>query len=169
MNWQGKTPTADQLREILEKHAAWTSGSGGDRANLYGANLDGANLVGANLSRANLTRLLATRRICPESGAFVAYKKLAGGAIAELLIPATAERVGGVTGRKCRASEAVVVAITLNGQSIETGISDTPYYRVASYRVGATVRPDSFDPNPLVECAPGIHFFISRLEAEEYR
>lgn len=36
------------------------------------------------------------------------------------------------------------------------------------YTVGKIVRPDAFDPNPLVECSSGIHFFITKEEAEEY-
>ena len=34
------------------------------------------------------------------------------------------------------------------------------------YRVGETVRPDSYDDNPLVECTHGIHWFATRAEAE---
>lgn len=37
------------------------------------------------------------------------------------------------------------------------------------YKAGETVKPDSFDPNPLVECSYGIHFFITRSEAEAYK
>jgi hypothetical protein len=54
------------LQKVLESHAAWLRGEGGERANLYGANLRGANLrganlygadlYGANLTEANLTR-----------------------------------------------------------------------------------------------------------------
>jgi len=36
------------------------------------------------------------------------------------------------------------------------------------YKVGETVKPDSFDDNPFVECTHGIHFFITRQEAEDY-
>lgn len=36
------------------------------------------------------------------------------------------------------------------------------------YKVGATVKPDRFDPDWRNECAPGIHFFITRIEAENY-
>ena len=30
------------------------------------------------------------------------------------------------------------------------------------------VKPDSYDPNPLLECSSGIHFFITKQEAEDY-
>lgn len=37
-----------------------------------------------------------------------------------------------------------------------------------AYRVGETVRPDRFDDDRWNECAPGVHFFITRAEAETY-
>jgi hypothetical protein len=36
------------------------------------------------------------------------------------------------------------------------------------YRVGETVRPDKWDDNWMEECSHGIHFFITREEAEDY-
>jgi hypothetical protein len=36
------------------------------------------------------------------------------------------------------------------------------------YKTGCEVFPDSFDPDPRVECSHGIHFFITREEAEAY-
>lgn len=36
------------------------------------------------------------------------------------------------------------------------------------YRVGKIIRPDLFDEDIRVECTNGIHFFITRKEAEEY-
>lgn len=36
------------------------------------------------------------------------------------------------------------------------------------YKVGEMVIPDSFDENRWNECAPGIHHFITRIEAEQY-
>ena len=40
--------------------------------------------------------------------------------------------------------------------------------RGVEYRVGAEVRPDSYDDDPRVECTNGIHFFLTRAETEEY-
>jgi len=34
--------------------------------------------------------------------------------------------------------------------------------------VSGLVKPDSFDPDPRVECSHGIHFFMTRKEAEAY-
>ena len=36
------------------------------------------------------------------------------------------------------------------------------------YKVGEVVRPDRFDTCRWKECTNGIHFFITRKEAEEY-
>jgi hypothetical protein len=35
------------------------------------------------------------------------------------------------------------------------------------YRQGETVRPDSYSDDIRLECAPGIHFCLTREEAEE--
>ena len=37
------------------------------------------------------------------------------------------------------------------------------------YRVGETVSVPNFDRNWQEECAPGVHFFITRAEAEAYQ
>ena len=142
-------------------------------ANLYGANFSGANLYGANLggadlSGAELDRLTAARlSIVPESGAFEGYKKLAYGCIAHLRIPATAQRCN-ATGRKCRASEAEVLAIwDAKGQPKTMGRSQ---YRLDfKYTVGEIVRPEgSFNPDRWQECSSGIHFYLTRIEAENH-
>ena len=46
----------DEIKEILDNHALWLTGDGGERANLYGANLYGADLCRADLREANLCR-----------------------------------------------------------------------------------------------------------------
>jgi hypothetical protein len=89
----------------------------------------------------------------------VGWKKLEGGVICQLLIPAGALRFGGIISNKCRAEYAVV----LEG----AGVSDfDPSFQ---YGFGQTVKPlDPFDPNPFAECSSGIHFFLTRAEAECY-
>ena len=132
------------------------------RANLSGANLTGADLTGAYLSRANLTeeqkaKLYAVRTITPE-GNIIGWKKLRDGVICRVLIPTDAKRVGGMMGRKCRAEFVRV----LEG----TGVSE--HDPKVSYVPGQIVKPDSYDPNPMEECSHGIHFFITRQEAEDF-
>jgi uncharacterized protein YjbI with pentapeptide repeats len=149
---------------------SWANLSGADLsgANLSGANLSGAylsgadlsraNLSGANLSRADLEKLYATRTILPE-GDIIGYKKLSNGTIAKLLIPADAKRVGGMTGRKCRAEFAKVLE----------GHGASSHDAAFLYKAGETVKPTSdFDPDVTDECRSGIHFFITRAEAEGY-
>jgi len=55
MSWAGKTPSKDEWRDILEKHARWARGEAeGQRADLQGANLQGADLRDAYLRDAYL-------------------------------------------------------------------------------------------------------------------
>ena len=49
-----KTYTAEELKEVLEKHRKWRLDKGGECANLKGANLRSANLAGTNLKGADL-------------------------------------------------------------------------------------------------------------------
>ena len=126
-------------------------------ANLRGAHLSGANLRGAHLSGANLrdAKGLEQQYVLP-TGELVGYKKLADGTIAVLRIPADAKRVNAYGSRKCRAEFAYVVSG--NGKAKH---DDTPY-------APGVIRPDKFDDDPRVECSHGIHFFITREEAEAY-
>lgn len=113
--------------------------------------------------------------IVPQVGAFTAFKILECGRIAKLHIPASAKRVGCMIAedsngeRKCRASAAKVLSITsTNGKvKYKTGRSRHDYKFM--YRVGKTVKPRQvFNTDPMVQCASGIHFFISREEAVAY-
>jgi len=133
------------------------------RANLSGANLSDANLLGAYLSRANLS----PHSLVPEEGEFIAFKKLKDGKVAKLLIPAYAKRVSSLVGRKCRASHALVLEITYNGVPYPDGEGVSSHNYRFKYKVGETVRANLND-DIRVECASGIHFFITRKEAENY-
>ena len=134
-------------------------------ANLSGADLRNATLIGADLTRAVYTDTVLNLQ-CPEEGSFIAWKKLAQDSIAKLLIPGDAERTSG-TSRKCRASKAIVLAIyDKNGEDISQGTSRRDYGFM--YWIGETVYPDCWDDNRWNECSNGIHFFVTRKEAEEY-
>ena len=128
------------------------------KADLGEADLRGANLRDANLRDAQgWEHLLPIRTIVPE-GELIGWKKLSDGTICKLKIPAEAKRVGGLIGRKCRAEYAIVIE--------GSGVSS--WDGVTKYAPGETVRPDSFDPDPRIECSHGIHFFITREEADAY-
>ena len=146
------------------------------RANLYGADLSGANLYGADLSRANLSgadlELALLNKFlpicCPESGSFTAWKKARDGFIVKLEVTETAMR-SSAYGRKCRCSEARVLAIeNMDGTTANVAEVHSNHDNDFVYRVGEIVRAESFDTDRRHECAPGIHFFITRQEAVDY-
>ena len=134
-------------------------------ANLAGANLADAYLAGAYLAGANLARAKGAAKKMPHfqlpAGDLIGWKKC-GNHIVKLLIPADAKRTASLVGRKCRAEWVRVLEI----DGAEEAVSGHDCATV--YRVGETVRPDSYDDNPLVECTHGIHWFATRAEAEEY-
>ena len=108
--------------------------------------------------------------VCPEEGSFTAFKKLADGKIAKLFIPEHAKRSSATT-RKCRCSEAFVIEITdKKGEKVDVGYSQYAGQNGerAVYTTGQTVYPDAFDEDRWNECSNGIHFFMTRKEAEEY-
>lgn len=142
-------------------------------ANISDANLCGANLSGANLRGTDLSKLIYDEDTafyalqCPETGSFIGYKK-AHGYIVELEILADAKR-SSATSRKCRCSAAKVLSITtISGKS--TKVKEIASNRDSNfvYRVGEIVRVDYFDEDRWNECSTGIHFFITRSEAERY-
>jgi hypothetical protein len=138
-------------------------------AYLKGADLRGADLWGADLRGADSLNQpeIKRRANCPLSGEFIAWKKLDTGAIAKLKIPAWARRVSPIVGRKCRAELAIVLEIDeQNGRNIKE--MPGQYDHDTVYRVGRVVSPDSYDASPLVECSHGIHFFLTRQEAEDW-
>ena len=141
-------------------------------AELHGVDLSGAILNGTNISYADLryadlsdveynetTAFFAIQ--CPEEGAFIAWKKCEGGVIVKLLIPADAKR-SSATSRKCRASKAIVLEVI----GAEKGFSTVDMN--FTYEAGQEVIPDFFDDDRWNECSHGIHFFITKAEAEKY-
>ncbi len=147
------------MRHALEKAT-------GARANLSDAYLRGAYLRGADLRDADLSGAngadlaIAMTRILPD-GDLVGWKKCRDGVIVKLRIPDEAKR-SHAFGRKCRAEFADVLEVI----GAEVGISS--HDGKTEYRTGQRVTPDSFDDNWMEECSHGVHFFITRLEAEDY-
>ena len=127
-----------------------------------------ADLRSADLSDAkNAALVIAMTRILPPEGNLVGWKKLKCGEIAKLLIPTHAKRSHDF-GRKCRASEALVLEIYQDGQPAE-GEFVAHYDSAFTYSKGKTVKPTvPFDDDFTNECGSGIHFFITREEAEAY-
>ena len=143
-------------------------------ADLRSADLSAADLHGANLHGANLSELtVAQTSILPDEGDIIGWKKaitLDGAPIiVKLLIPADAQR-SNATGRKCRASTARVLDLQdKQGNSLPPDTTAySSYDPDFTYKKGETVHVEDFDTNRWDECAPGIHFFITRIEAVEY-
>lgn len=190
------TVTANDLPKILADHALWVRGDGGSRANLSGADLSGANLSGANLrwadlsradlsradlrwadlSRANLSRAdlreadlsganLPAFQI-PQEGSLIVWKAVVGG-IAKLEVPADARRTACLINRKCRAEFVRTLAIVMSGGSDATSAAGK-HNKSTIYTVGEITRPDSYNDDPRLDCTNGIHFFLTKEEAEEW-
>jgi len=139
-------------------------------ADLQGANLQGAYLQGANLQDANLrgaknTDLAEAMTVTPCEGSIIAWKKArtedGSTCIIKLRIPEVARRSSS-SSRKCRAEWAEVLEIFGANEGISSHDPATVY------RVGETVHPDSWDEDRWEECSHGIHFFITRAEAEAW-
>lgn len=136
------------------------------------ANLRGADLRGAK-------NLPFIPYACPDTGAFVGFKKAKlysldetkiQDVIVELEILADARRSSAI-GRKCRCDKAKVLSVTtLAGVAVgaDAGTVHSSYDKLFEYRVGEIVTEPNFCEDRWEECAPGIHFFINRQEAVEY-
>ena len=165
-----KTYTIDEMKKILEEHAKWLKGEGGERADLRSANLSSADLrsadlYGADLRSADLRSAKLTGFGIPDEGELIVWKKVQD-KLVKLAIPPESKRIGSLIGRKCRAEFVRVISIE-GGEPVESnGCGNGPSTR---YVVGEIVRSDSFDDDIRVECSHGIHFFLTRKEAEDWR
>ena len=143
-------------------------------ANLYSADLSRTDLLYANLSYAKHVKLsIAEISILPDEGDIIGWKKAyiydTMQVIVKLLIPADAQRSNGA-GRKCRASKARILDLQdKQGNSLPPDTTArSAHDQNFTYKKGETVHVEDFDTNRWNECAPGIHFFITRIEAVEY-
>ena len=163
VNLQGANLQGANLKGANLKGAKleWTNlqGTNLQKANLKGATLKEANLQGANLEGAKLPHF----QICPEQGAFEAWKKTSKGVV-RLLIPADAERTSNLVGRKCRASHVVV----LDGPGCGGKSPTVTFSRKLFYEAGETIKADNYNDDIRIECTGGIHFFMTKREAEEW-
>ena len=186
------------LRDAILSYAilrdANLSGTNLSYAILSGANLSGAILIGANLSYANLRDAILSGtnlsyailigailsdeqikqmnhhrpfQIIPQEGEFIAWKKGSDGCLINILIPKTAKRTSNLVSRKCRASEVKVLAIwDSQGNPVKEcyGWQQGDFI----YKVGRVAKPDSYNDDIRQECTNGIHFFVTREEAEDW-
>ena len=142
--------------------AAVKSGANLQGANLQGAYLEGAYLMGADLQGAkNIPELAVAQTVILPEGPIIGWKKCRNDVIVKLLIPYNARR-SNATGRKCRAEFVKVLQVF----GAEIGVST--YNEITQYRKGETVACDTWNEDRWTECGGGIHFFITRIEAEKY-
>jgi len=161
------------------------SGANLTRADLSGANLTDADLSGANLADADLTNTKMPGKpvaLPPIGEAIVGFKKLCDGVVIKVEVPADAQRVSTWKNRKCRASALKVLEVVSfgHGRCEQTGLPHNPHEiptdrmpglhdRSFIYKLGETHHPDRFDPDEREDCRPGLHFFTTLEEAEEWR
>ena len=122
-----------------------------DEANVRDACFTNANLEGQEAFVGSLSILPA--------GGIIGWKKCCGNVIVQLFIPARVARTN-ATGRECRAERALVLEVY--GASEGQSFYDPSYI----YRPGETVVCHAWEANLWKICAGGIHFYITRAEAE---
>ena len=139
-------------------------------ANLRSADLSSADISSANLRSANLRSAInitdklaiAQFQFIPTDGPFIGWKKCQNGVIVKLCVSKSAQRSHG-TERKCRASQVKVLEVF----GASEGISS--YDPSVIYRKGKLVKCVApFDTNRWDTCASGIHFYLTREEAEAH-
>ena len=137
-------------------------------ADLYGADLRDADLYGADLSGSTLCgakgvpkKTAAVLQVLPDEGDVVGWKKCIGGVLVKLLVRSDTPRSSATT-RKCRAKFVEVLEVI--GGTTGTSKHDG----TTTYTKGDTVTCDNWCEDRWNECAGGIHFFITRQEAEDY-
>jgi hypothetical protein len=135
-------------------------------ANLTCADLRHADLRHADLNGANLTdAVLPHFALTPEEGSFVGWKKVRCGSVLKLEILVGAKRTSSLIGRKCRASKVrVLEAFGVKADQTEFhSCHDADFV----YRLGEIAEAPNYCGDIRVECTGGIHFFMTRKEAEE--
>jgi hypothetical protein len=148
-------------------HGADLHGADLRGADLRGADLHGADLHGADLHGADhADYAIGMTRILPE-WSIIGWKKCRDDRIVKLLIPIEAKR-SHAFGRKCRAEYAEVLEITKGKRKVKTAVST--WDENFTYTVGTTVKPNkAWSEEWTDECASGIHFWITRVEAEAWQ
>jgi hypothetical protein len=143
-------------------------------ANFEGCDLRKVNFEGSILRGMKIEDAKLPKFQVPQNQDLIVWKMLSGGKIAQLRIPKEAKRTGCLRSKKCRAEYAVVLAIFQRTYrqdrtvwtKAESGLSQHDY--TTTYKVGEKVVPDGYNDEPQEECVNGIHFFMSRLDAENY-
>lgn len=142
-------------------------------ADMRECNIEGADLHCAVLEYAKLDGIISDeetkwfRLHCPETGAFLGYKKCFNGRLVQLLIPADAKRTS-ATMNSCRCNKAKVLTI----KSFDYEEKYTEAWSLVDenfvYRVGEWVEVKDFNEDRWMDSTTGIHFWLTREEAMNY-
>ena len=127
-------------------------------ADLKGANLKGADLKGADLKGADLKGAALPHFQIPQEGSLIVWGKK-NGTLVKMSVPPSARRTATPVGRKCRAEFVFVI----EGEAVVSR-----GYHKTHYIPGKLTYPDDYDADIRVECTNGIHFFLTKEEAEEW-
>ena len=133
-------------------------------ANLRSANLSYANLRSANLRSAKNSEIAIARTVIVANGELDVWKKCQGGTLVELRIPREARR-SSAGGRKCRCEFADVIKVH-NASGVAHSTSDATH--IIDYRDGLRVTCHEWDEDRWNECSGGIHFYLTKEEAEAH-
>jgi hypothetical protein len=115
--------------------------------------------------------VLLRTSIVPQVGQFIAWKQCCDGVIVKLMIGKNARR-SCATGRKCRAEYVKVLEVI--GAEVGLALFNGPYtdglkHPRTEYHVGKIVRCDKWNEDRWQECGGGIHFYLSKQEAEAHQ
>lgn len=140
---------------------------------LTDAHIEGADILCAVLEYAKLDGIVDDpdtknyRLHCPETGAFLGYKKCFNDELVQLLIPADALRSSSANSA-CRCSRAKVLNIT----SFDYTQHFTEAWSLVDenfvYRLGQWVSVPDFNRDRWMESTTGIHFWMTPEEARAY-
>ena len=130
-------------------------------ANLSGADFTGADLTGANLTDTILDEKEQCRKGIVLTEPMTGYKKSNEGKIITLEIPIGA-KVFSINNNKRRTNK--VKVIDMQGETELCSIHDNKF----KYHAGDEIEIKDFDERYNVECGAGIHFFLTREEAESF-
>jgi hypothetical protein len=127
-------------------------------ADLRSADLRDADLIGADLRGADLEDAILPHFQIPQEGSLIVWGKK-NGTLVKMSVPPSARRTATPVGRKCRAEFVFVI----EGEAVVSRGDHKTHYIP-----GKLTYPDAYDADIRVECTHGIHFFLTKEEAEEW-